>query len=543
MATDPSLKATGREWAGLAVLTLPVLLISMDMTVLYFALPFLSADLEPSGTQLLWIMDIYSFLLAGLLITMGTLGDRIGRRKLLMLGAAAFGAASAVAAMADSADMLIAARALLGVGGATLMPSTLSLIRSMFRDDQQRRTAVSVWTAALAGGAALGPLLGGALLEHFWWGSAFLVNVPVMVLLLVLGPLLLPEFRDPDPGEFDLLSTALSLAAVLPVIYGMKKIAEDGVAVVPLATMCVGLLVGIVFVLRQRKLTHPLLDVSLFRQRAFSTSVGTNVLAMFAMVGFGLFTSQYLQLVYGLRPWSAGLWTLPAAGATMVGATLAAVLVQSIRPAYVISAALLLASAGFGVIARVEADSELALVITGATMMAAGVGVVLTLVADLIIAAAPPERAGSASGLSETCAEFGGALGIAVLGSIGAAVYRQSLDDDVPPGIPEAASEVAHETLGGAAQVAAQLPDDVAELLLAASREAFTEGMRLASYAAAGVMFVAAVLAGLMLRHLRIDTPSAGDPHASAPTPAPAPAPCSRWRSRSQDRDAKLPTR
>ncbi|QYX75896.1 MFS transporter [Streptomyces akebiae] len=529
MATNPSLKATGREWASLAVLTLPVLLISMDMTVLYFALPFLSADLEPSSTQLLWIMDIYSFLLAGLLITMGTLGDRIGRRKLLMLGAAAFGAASAAAAMAGSAEMLIVARALLGIGGATLMPSTLSLIRNMFRDDQQRRTAVSVWTAALAGGAALGPLLGGALLEHFWWGSAFLVNVPVMALLLILGPLLLPEFRDPDPGKFDLLSTAFSLAAVLPVIYGMKKIAEDGVAVVPLATIGVGLLVGIVFVLRQRKLTHPLLDVSLFRQRAFSTSVGTNVLAMFAMVGFGLFTSQYLQLVYGLRPWSAGLWTLPAAGATMVSATLAAVLVQKIRPAYVISAALLLASAGFGVIAQVEADSELALVITGATMMAAGVGVVLTLAADLIIAAAPPERAGSASGLSETCAEFGGALGIAVLGSIGAAVYRQSMDDDMPSGIPEAASEVAHETLGGAVQVAGQLPEDLAGLLLTASREAFTEGMQIASYTAAGVMLVAAVLAGLMLRQLRIDSPSAGDPHAAAPS--------------SQDHEAKLSTR
>ncbi|MFC8660847.1 MFS transporter [Streptomyces sp. NPDC057199] len=528
MATNPSLKATGREWASLAVLTLPVLLISMDMTVLYFALPFLSADLEPSSTQLLWIMDIYSFLLAGLLITMGTLGDRIGRRKLLMLGAAAFGAASAAAAMATSAEMLILARALLGIGGATLMPSTLSLIRNMFRDDHQRRTAISVWTAALAGGAALGPLLGGALLEHFWWGSAFLVNVPVMVLLLILGPVMLPEFRDPNPGKFDLMSTGLSLAAVLPIIYGMKKIAEDGVAVIPLATIGVGLLVGVVFVLRQRKLTHPLLDVSLFRNRAFSTSVGTNVLAMFAMVGFGLFTSQYLQLVYGLRPWSAGLWTLPAAGATMVSATLAAVLVQSIRPAYVISAGLLLAAAGFGVMAQVQADSELALVITGATMMAAGVGVVLTLAADLIIAAAPPERAGSASGLSETCAEFGGALGIAILGSIGAAVYRQSMDTDMPSGIPEAASEVAHETLGGAVQVAGQLPEDLAGLLLTSSREAFTEGMQLASYTAAAVMFVAAVLAGLMLRHLRI-SPSAGDPHAAAPS--------------SKDDDAQLYTR
>ncbi|MFI1018418.1 MFS transporter [Streptomyces sp. NPDC020965] len=514
MATNPPLRATGREWAGLAVLTLPVLLISMDMTVLYFALPFLSADLDPSGTQLLWIMDIYSFLLAGLLITMGTLGDRIGRRKLLMVGALAFGAASAAAALSDSAEMLILTRALLGVGGATLMPSTLSLIRNMFRDDGERRTAISVWTAALAGGAALGPLLGGALLEHFWWGSVFLINVPVMVLLLVLGPILLPEFRDPNPGKFDLLSTALSLAAVLPVIYGMKKIAEHGLDGKALGFMAVGLIVGFLFIVRQRKLTHPLLDVKLFSNRAFSTSVATNVLAMFAMIGFGLFTSQYLQLVYGLRPWSAGLWTLPAAGATMISATLAAVIVQKVRPVYVICAGLLLAAAGFFVIAQVKADSELSMVIIGATMMAAGVGVVLTLAADLIIAAAPPERAGSASGLSETCAEFGGALGIAVLGSIGASIYRQNMDDNMPTGLPEAVSDTAHETLGGAVQVASHLPAEVGGLLLDASREAFTEGMQIASYAAGGVMLIAALLAGLMLRNVRLND-GGGDPHAA----------------------------
>lgn len=290
------------------------------------------------------------------------------------------------------------------------------------------------------------------------------------------------------------------------------------------------------FALRQRKLPHPLLDVSLldvslFRLRAFGASVVTDVLAMFAMVGFGLFSSQYLQLVYGLRPWGAGLWTLPAAGATMVGATLVAVLVRRIRPAYVISAALLLTAAGFGVIARVEADSDLALVVTGATMTAAGVGVVLTLAADLIIAAAPPERAGSAFGLSETCAEFGGALGIAILDSIGAAVYRRSIDDDMPSGIPEAAREVAHETLGGAVQVAGQLPTDLSGLLPAASREAFTEGMRIASGTAAGVMCVAAVPAALLLRHLRIGPvgPSAGDPHTAA--------------SRARDHDAELSPR
>jgi DHA2 family multidrug resistance protein-like MFS transporter len=256
-------RATRREWIGLAVLALPCLLYAMDLTVLNLAVPRLSADLRPSSAQLLWIVDIYGFTLAGSLITMGALGDRIGRRRLLLAGAAAFGLASVLAAFSASAGMLIAARAVLGVAGATLAPSTLSLIRNMFLEPKQRKLAVSVWITSFSAGGAIGPLLGGVLLRWFWWGSVFLLAVPVMALLLVLGPVLLPEFRDPRPGRLDLLSAALSLAAVLAVIYGLKQLALAGGVWLPVLSVLVGLALGVVFVRRQQRLSDPLLDLRL----------------------------------------------------------------------------------------------------------------------------------------------------------------------------------------------------------------------------------------------------------------------------------------
>src|SRR5688500_7099676 len=261
-------KATRREWIGLAVIALPCVLYSMDLTVLHLAVPHLSADLKPSSAQLLWIADIYGFMVAGALITMGTLGDRIGRRRLLMIGAAAFALTSILAAFSTSPEMLIAARALLGLAGATVAPSTLSLIRNMFHDDQQRTFAIGVWITAYSLGGAVGPLLGGLLLEFFWWGSVFLLAVPVMALLLVLGPVLLPEFRDPEAGRLDLFSAALSLVAVLAVIYGLKQFAQDGAGWLPALSVAAGLAVGIAFVRRQRTLADPLIDLQLFRAPA-----------------------------------------------------------------------------------------------------------------------------------------------------------------------------------------------------------------------------------------------------------------------------------
>src|SRR5687768_5284674 len=250
-------RATRRDWIGLTVLALPCVLYSMDLTVLNLAVPHLSADLQPTGSQLLWIVDIYGFLVAGSLITMGTLGDRIGRRRLLLIGAAAFGVGSVLAALSRTAEMLIATRALLGIAGATLAPSTLSLIRNMFLDPRQRTFAIGVWVTSYSVGGAIGPLIGGVLLQYFWWGSVFLIAVPVMVLLLAVGPILLPEFRDPNAGRPDLVSAALSLAAVLAVIYGLKQIAQDGPGWLPTLSIVAGLAVGVAFVRRQLTLADP----------------------------------------------------------------------------------------------------------------------------------------------------------------------------------------------------------------------------------------------------------------------------------------------
>src|SRR5918992_36253 len=330
-------RAGRREWIGLPGIAPPSMLYSMDLTVLYLAVPELTRDLQPSASQLLWITDIYGFLVAGSLITMGTLGDRVGRRRLLLIGAAGFGAASVLAAFSTSAEMLIASRALLGVAAATLAPSTLSLVRNMFEDPAQRTVAIGLWVTSYSVGAAVGPLVGGVLLERFWWGSVFLLAVPVMAVLLVVGPRLLPEYRDPRPGRFDFLSAALSLVSVLALIYGIKQIAEDGFGYGPAISIWLGLLVGLAFVRRQRTASDPMLDLALFRVPAFSASLAANALALFTVFGMDLFIAQYLQLVLGMGPLEAGLWTMPAAVGFIVGSNVAPMIAARIAPGHVVA--------------------------------------------------------------------------------------------------------------------------------------------------------------------------------------------------------------
>lgn len=504
MTTDsavvPGTLPPHRRWLALVALVLPVLLISVDMTILGFAVPTLSAELSTTSSQLLWIVDIYSFLLAGLLVLMGTLGDRIGRRKLLLIGAFAFGAASVLAAYSSSAETLILARALLGVGGATLMPSTLSLIRNVFLDRRERQTAIAVWAAAFAAGAGLGPILGGVLLEHFWWGSIFLINVPIMVLLMVLGPILLPESRDPNPGRFDVLSAVMALVATLSFVYGIKKIGEHGLGGFALLWLVGGLAVGAFFVRRQRRLTSPMINVALFSHRPFSVSVTTNLLAVFALVGLMFFFPQYLQMVHGMRPIEAGLWMLPAAGASVAGALGAAVLARRVRLAYLIGGGLLMAALGYAVVLWFTTDSALWLVVLSAALVGAGVGLAETLTNDVIVATAPAEQAGAASAISETAYELGGAMGVAVLGSIASAVYRDELGGALPQGLPAGASEAARETLGGALEVSAQLPADTGAVVATAAREAFVSGMHLAAVIATVLVAYAAIQAAVLLR-------------------------------------------
>jgi MFS transporter, DHA2 family, multidrug resistance protein len=499
----PSSRATAREWIGLAVLVLPVMLISVDVTVLYLALPFISADLGPTGSELLWIVDIYGFVLAGLLITMGNVGDRIGRRRLLMIGAVVFGAASALAAVASTPAMLIGARALMGVGGATLMPSTLSLIRSLFTDHRQRTIAIAVWTGGFSAGIAIGPLLGGWLLERFAWGAVFLINVPVMLALLALAPALLPEFRDPRPGRIDLASVALSMGALLPVIYGLKRVAESGFVLDAAVAAAFGIVLGAAFVIRQGRVTHPIVDLELFGSPQFSTAIGANVVTTFALVGSSLFTAQYLQLVLGLGPFEAGLWSLPAAVAVFAGASLAAFLAGAVRPWVVVASGMVVGAAGFGILALLGPADGLLTIVAGSVVMAAGISMVLTVAADLVLLTAPHERAGAASGLSETASELGGALGIAVLGSIGVAIYRSAIGDRLSVDLPSAVIEPARETLGAALVVAGELPAAAAAALTEAARSAFTSGLQVAAVTGAVIMLASALAVAVALRGVR----------------------------------------
>lgn len=509
-------KAGRREWIGLAVLVLPTLLISMDLTVLNLAVPMLSADLEPTSSQLLWIVDIYGFLIAGSLITMGTLGDRIGRRRLLLIGAAAFGVASVLAAFSTSAEMLIATRALLGIAGATLMPSTMALIRNMFLDPKQRTVAIGIWVTGFSTGAAIGPLAGGLLLEYFWWGSVFLLGVPVMLLLLAVGPTLLPEYKDPHADRLDLLSAGLSLTGVLAVIYGVKQFAEHGLAPAATFSVLVGLAILAVFVQRQRTLADPLIDLGLFRVTAFSASVATNTLAVFAAFGSFFFTAQYLQLVEGLSPIEAGLWSLPSSAAFIVGSMAATMVVRRVRPAFVISAGLALSAFGFAVLAQVSATGGLAVIIAGSFIYSLGLAPVFTLTTDLIVGTAPPERAGAASAISETGSELGGAMGIAVIGSIGAAIYRSEMGDAAPAGLPPDALATSRDTLGGAVAVAGNLPGRLGSDLLVAAQDAFVQGLQVTAVVSAVVMLGAAVMAGILLRNSR--SGSSPEEHAAPET-------------------------
>jgi DHA2 family multidrug resistance protein-like MFS transporter len=491
---NPPARAGRREWTALGVLMLPLLLVSMDVSVLYFAIPAISADLEPSGTQQLWIFDIYGFVLAGLLMTMGSLGDRIGRRRLLLFGAAAFGTASLVAAYADSAETLIAARAVLGIGGATLMPSTMALVRTMFTDPAQRTKAIGIWSGVMTAGIALGSVMSGVLVEHFWWGSVFLVNLPAMVLLLVLGPVLLPESRSPGQGRFDWLSVPLSMAAVLPVIYGLKELASQGWNVRYVMSVTVGLLFAALFVHRQRTAVSPLISPALFRSRGFTPALVLNLVAAFGMMGSAYFTTQYIQSVLDKSPLEAALWSLlPSVPIGLAAPASARLVRRGVPRAYVVGGGFAVTAVGYVLLALAGTDS-LWLLLSACAVLACGVVAVMSQVADLALSAAPVEKAGAASSLLETGTEFGGALSMAFLGSIGTAVYRHE--------IPASAPAPARETLGGALAVADRLPGRSGDALATAAREAFTSGMHAAAVTSAVLLVGAAVAATVTLRRV-----------------------------------------
>ncbi|WP_460495607.1 MFS transporter [Glycomyces tarimensis] len=493
------------------MLTLPVILTSMDITILHIAIPTITHELTPSPSQMLWTLDAYGFLLAGLLITMGNIGDRIGRRRLLLIGAVVFATASAMAAFAPNPEMLIVARALMGVGGATLMPSTLSLIRNMFIDPGERTRAIGIWTASLSAGIALGPIVGGLLLETFWWGSVFLINVPAILVLLSAAPALVPEYRNPTRARMDLLSVLLSFAAILPIVWAVKTAAEE-LALSPAAViaLAVGVLAGAVFLVRQRRLQAPLVDVGLFADARFTGAVLGAGLAMFSLVGVMLYSAQYLQLVEGLSPLGAGVAILPVMLAVGSMAVLASVVVRRIGYPVLFGTGAMVAAAGMLAFSRVPVEDGLVIAVVSSAFIGAGIAPMMTLAADVVVGSVSPARSGAASALSETAQELGAALGIAVLGSIGTALYRARVLDGVPAGAPNEVADTAGSSLGAAMSVAEQLPGEAAGHLTELARAAFVDGLSAATMIGGVILIATAVICPLLLHRGRTAARAAG---------------------------------
>ncbi|MER6226074.1 MFS transporter [Streptomyces sp900105755] len=491
-------KRPGR-WLALSALVLAVLLVAVDATVLGLATPYISEDLSPSGTQLLWIGDVYSFVIAGLLVSMGSLGDRVGRKRILLVGAAAFGAISVLNAYATTPGLLIAARALLGVAGATLMPATLALIRNLFHDPRERSLAVGIWGAAASAGTAVGPIAGGFLLEHFWWGSVFLINLPVMVLLVLVGLRTLPESRNPAPGPWDLSSVVLSLVGMIAVVYAVKEAATHGLTGVTAAAALLGVAALYGFVRRQLTMPRPLLDMRLFRNRGFSGAVLADLLTVLGMSGLVFFLSQFLQLVQGRHPFEAGLAEVPAA----VGAVAAGLVAGRAARRYSVRAVVSggLAAVGVALAALTTLSQSTGYPVLGAALLVVGVGAgfSFTVTADVILSSVPKDQAGAASAVSETAYELGAALGIALLGSIVTGVYRGFT---APPGTPAAA----HESLGAALEASKAMPAPSAADMLTAARDSFTHGLHLASGAGAAVLLATAAAAWFLLRNQRLES-------------------------------------
>lgn len=497
-------RAGPRAWAGLALLSLPTVMLGLDLTLLHLALPALAADLQPTSSQALWIMDAYGFLIAGFLITMGTLGDRIGRRKLLLIGAMAFAAASVIAAFSTSATMLIAARAALGVAGATLMPSTLALISNLFTDPRQRALGIGIWATMWGIGYALGPVVGGLLLEWFWWGAAFLIAVPVVILLLLLAPFLLPEYRAPESGRLDLPSVLLSLIAMLPFVYGIKQMAKSSVTLDVIVSLLVGVLFAWVFIKRQRRLADPLLDLSLFSNRAFSVALIVLLFGLVAVGGTMLLVAQYLQLVVGYSPSTAGLWMGLAALAMIIGGTGAPLVARVIRPGFVVAGSLALSVVGYLMLTQITPEVDgVTLAVAALALAYLGNGTIAALGTDLVVGSAPAEKAGSASAMTEMVQDLGVSLGIALLGSMASAIYHRSMLNHLPSDFDASLREAVIDSLWAASSIASELPVG----LMAQAQAAFMAGLHGAAIFSAASVAVLTVLSAVALRHVGAATP------------------------------------
>lgn len=471
---DPS-----RRWLALATLTFSLLAITTDMTILNVAIPQMSADLQPTASQQLWIIDAYSLVMAGLLISMSSIADRWGRKRMLMTGYVLIALASVLVLLAETPGMVIALRVLLGIGAAMVMPSTLSLLRVTFTDTRERATALAIWAAVAGIGAAVGPLLGGFLLETFHWQSAFLVSVPMMVIAFVSAIVTVPESRVPDPGPWDPFAAALSLVGMTTSIWAVKKFSEEGsLTHLPgWVALVVGLSALTWFVLRCLRVDSPLLDITMFRHRIFSAGVLAALVASFSMSAGLLLLAQWLQLVNGASALESGLQLMPLALAAAVTSLLAPVASERIGMRSTIFLALFVAGAGMFYLGIRGESLDLTSVFIALALIGAGIGA-LALASSMIMGGVPRSKAGNAAAMEDTSYEFGAVLGIAILGSLASFLYRRELGTPAEVlGLGEDAAEAARDSLGGAVAVAeaAQLPD-----LATRAGEAFTSGLGLA---------------------------------------------------------------
>ncbi|MRJ75605.1 MFS transporter [Aeromicrobium sp. SMF47] len=497
-STTSTHRAGPKEWAALAVLMLPVLMTSVDNTVLTFALPAMSVDLRPTGTQLLWIVDVYAIMLAGLLIAMGSIGDRFGRRRLLVIGSIGFGVASLLAAFSQSPEMLLVARVLQGVFGAMLMPSTLSLIRNVFHDARDRRIAIATWAAMFSGGAALGPVLGGWLLGHFWWGSVYFINAPIIIAFVPLALLLLPESRDPRPGPLDLPSIGLSLATMLPLVFAIKNVAEHGLTDLTLTAFAVGVIAAWALVRRLRTTPAPMIDLSLFGNRVFSGAILANLLSFMGFTGFLFLGAQLLQLVLGLSAMDAALVLLPGLAATVVAGFVAVRLLRVVSARVLVTASFAASAVGYAMTALTDVPTVTTIAVAFA-IMGVGIGMAETLTNDIMLSNVPPTKAGAASAISETAYEIGAVLGTAVLGTVLTSTYRSHLTYNAV--VQWGERDGSFETLGGTLEVAKYYPNMVGEGLVDSAKSAFDLGVQYTSAAAIVIALLAALVSWRTLKN------------------------------------------
>ncbi|MET7604566.1 MFS transporter [Streptomyces avermitilis] len=508
------------RWVVLIVLCVSLLLVALDATVLHVAVPAVTEDLKPGAIELLWIVDIYPLVCASLLILFGTLGDRVGRRRILLLGYGFFGVASGIAALADSAQVLIGARALLGVGGAMIMPATLSILRQVFPDRRERALAIGIWSAVAAVGAAVGPLLGGFLLEHFWWGSVFLINIPLMLISLPVGRLLLPESKGDRDGPWDVVGALMAAAGLFGAVLGVKRLGggEPPLSPFTVVPLVVGAALLVAFVRRQRRRAHPLVDLRMFARPAFSTSVGCIVLAMLALVGLELIAAQYLQLVLGLSPLETGLRLLPLTIAAMAAGLVGSHLLHRFGPRRMVVFGFCLTAGSVVTLTAMGAEDNTGLLLFGFVLLGFGLETTLFGAYESMLSEAPQEQAGGAAAIGETSYQLGAGIGIALLGSVMNAAYAPGLSS--VPGVPASASGAAGHSLGEAYEVAARLGGAPGAALRHAARDSFVHGLHVTLLVSAGLLMLGAVMALRLPRVMECEGPAAGLAEVPAPREA-----------------------